>query len=358
MGACCTSIVLVLSSRINHCILLFSIHQASGKQTDAHPWVLAAAGWASFVFVFAFYFGYLKENPEALPINSGIMGFILQMIVIVILEVCRRLIVGEAAATEEAVLAPTKKDDDLPSSDSKKTMTIWYASRPEWDIPALSRFGDRPLTPQLIQKSMKGIREPITDAWWLFMLFCVTFIVTPLTPEFEPPLDTDGVTGTPFLYTPAVIRGLPWWAFKIILLSLLPTGVILVAVNRMPDDFPTDEEQIEKEGIDIDLVEMTNEEMNKRQSYDETNVLIQQRRSSIIETMEELGLYTPDPVMVERPVFTPTPSQRKIADLALQGGVSRRRSSDVMFESPSSTLDAVKEDTDIVPEQAEGTSMA
>jgi hypothetical protein len=213
-------------------------------------------------------------------------------------------------------------------------MQLLYPARPDWDVPRLSRFGERPLTPQLIKSSMEGVDEPLTNSWWLFMLLFVFSMVTPLTAELEPPLDTEGVTGSPYLYAPSVVNGIPWWAFKTIIMSIVPTAVLLVAINRMPDDFPVDEEKIEREGINVDLVEMTVEEMNKRESYDATNTYIRQRRSSIAETMQELGLFDQS----EPQQFAPTPRHRKLAELALQS--SRRLS----VLEPSQPLDVLQED--------------
>jgi hypothetical protein len=281
--------------------------------------------------VIAFYFGYLKGNPNGIPINSGIMGFVVQMVVIVVLEAGRRVVVGESA-TKEVVLAPSKKDDDLPQGG--KRMQLLYPDRPDWDIPRLSRFGERPLTPQLIKTSMEGVHEPFMDSWWVFMLLFVFSMVTPLTAGLEPPLDTQDLTGSPYLSPPPVVNGLPWWAFKTIIMSFVPTVVLLIAINRMPDDFPVDEEKIEREGIDVDLVEMTVEEMNKRDSYDATNMFIRQRRSSIAETMQELGLRD----HLEPQQFVPTPRHRKLAELALRS--SRRLS----VLEPSQALDAFHED--------------
>ena len=196
---------------------------------------------------------------------------------------------------------------------------LLYPGRPQWDIPKLARFGDRPLTPQLVWKSMEGVREPMASAWWCFLMFVALSIVTPLTAQLQPPLDTEGLTGNTFLYPPPVVNGLPWWAFKSLMMCLLTTLLLLGAIMRMPNDFPINETKIEKEGIDPDIVEMTMEEMNTRTSYDSRNDLIHQRRSSIAQTMEELGFVD---VKSETMVIEPTPSQRKLAALALQS--SRR----------------------------------
>lgn len=286
---------------------------AYNKKTDIHPWCIVGGAFVATIYVFSLYFGYVKPTPDSLPVDSGVTGFILQFFVMGLLEGIRRLVVG-AEATRD--LAPKKKVDD------STEMELLYAGRPSWDVPKLSRFGQHSLTPQLVWKSMEGVNEPLANPWWCFMMFFIVTMITPLTAGLEPPLDTQDTTGNVFLYPPAVVRGLPWWAFKAIMFSLVPTFLLLLAIFRMPDNFPVDEEKIAKEGIDIDLVEMTKEEMNKRTSYDETNELITRRRSSIALTMQELGLLEEKPQ--EKKEFVPTPNQRRLSALAMQS--SRRLS--------------------------------
>lgn len=64
----------------------------------------------------------------------------------------------------------------------------------------------------------------------------------------------------------------------------------MVAIKNMPDTFAVDAKKIEEEGIDPDLVELTLNEKNKRTSYDERNILVHRRRSTISKTMEEIQL--------------------------------------------------------------------
>lgn len=205
--------------------------------------------------------------------DSGVTGFVLNVTISVSLEAVRRALAG----------APKAGD---PKADGTRTMQLAYPERPEWDVPKLTRFGEHVLTPQLLWKSMEGVNEAMTSYWFVaYMLFSIS-MVTPLVAQFEPPIN-DGV----FAYAPSVIRGLPWWAFKIILLCIMPTIGLLVAIYFYPNEFPTiDEKVIETEGIDPDLVEMTPQEMGRRSAYDETNILIHKRRSSISATMDELGI--------------------------------------------------------------------
>ena len=266
------------------------------RKTDIHPWCIAMGALSATIFIFGFFFGYMKPNVGATrPIDTGLIGFCLQLAIIFLLEALRRLFGGMAHKTEDKVQSKSNK--------------LLFPNRPQWDVPKLTRFGDHTLSPQLMWKSMEGIDEPLANPWWCFLMFFSITMITPITSESEPPIGEDGT----FLYPPAVFNGLPWWAFKAILLCMVPTALLLIAIMRMPDDFPVDEKKIETEGIDPDLVEMTREEMGQRKSYDEQNVLIHRRRSSISQTMDELGLTRSEQMEVSA---RSTPSQRRLSALA------------------------------------------
>jgi hypothetical protein len=117
-------------------------------------------------------------------------------------------------------------------------------------------------------------------------MFVLISVVTPLVPENEPPLDSDNN----FVFPPAVINGMPWWAFKITLLSAIPYVFLLGAVYKMPTEYPFNENKIEKEGVDPDLVELTPHEMGRRMSYDSRNDLVYKRRSTIKTSLVAFGL--------------------------------------------------------------------
>ena len=105
------------------------------------------------------------------------------------------------------------------------------------------------------------------------------------------------------------------------MLCIVPTLLLLVAIYKMPDEFPIDELKIEKEGIDPDLVEMTKEELGRRTVYDEQNELIHRRRSSISQEMHKLGLTESNRRLMEQQ-FRPNPSQRHLAMLAMKSSRS------------------------------------
>ena len=253
---------------------------ATSKATDVHPWCLATSAWAAAGYIFGAYFGYLRVSDDPAPIDTGITGITIQMVLLVVLESTRRLIFPEAED-----LAPLKGTTD------KRESSLWYPNRPASDIPCTKRFGDRPLTPQMMWGMMEGVHEPMTNSYFVaFMLLSVS-MVTPLVPAGIPTSLEDAV----------VINGMPWWAFKALLLCLIPYGMSLYAVLRMPNAFPasqktfTDAPQIagsmdagEVKVEPADLVELSRPELGRRTSYDETNTSAAMRRSSIGKSIQGL----------------------------------------------------------------------
>ena len=146
------------------------------------------------------------------------------------------------------------------------------------------------LTPQLVWKSMDGFFEPLTNIYWMVLMFVALSMCTPLVPQYEPPY----VSGEGFLYPPVIVNGLPWWAFKIILLVLIPFLLLIYAIYQIPNAFPMDSDnelKLRTEGIsNVNLLPLTQKEMGKRLSYDETNPLIYRRRATISNTMEQMGI--------------------------------------------------------------------
>jgi hypothetical protein len=278
---------------------------------DVHPWCIVAAVASSSIYVVGIYFGYLRDpanDPAA--IDSGITGVVIQVVLIVLFESIYRLVLSRkktAATTKES--NDTKKNDDAISS--KSSAQLLYPDRPAWDVPKMGRFGATTLTPQLIWKSMRGFYEPMANIYWSLLMFLTISMTTPLVAPSEPPLNEDG---TGFLYVPSVVQGLPWWAFKVIILSAIPFVVLLVAIYNIPGDFPMDDEStIAKDGVDVDLVQLTPQEMGRRSCYDEQNLLLYQRRSSIASTMEAMGLLNKQEQAAEEAVFSPY--QKRLSNL-------------------------------------------
>ncbi len=118
-------------------------------------------------------------------------------------------------------------------------------------------------------------------------MFVSLSLVTPLVAPTEPALLEDGT----FSFLPAVVDGLPWWAFKAILMTLIPMLTLTFGIAKIPTGDPMeDEAALAKKGVDVDIVMLTPKELGRRTSYDETNTLVQRRRSSISTTMQEMGI--------------------------------------------------------------------
>lgn len=262
---------------------------AKNKATDVHPWCLVAAMASSSIYVVAIYFGYLRGSSNPVAIDSGITGVVIQVVLIGIFESTYRLIGAKHTAKEEK-----------PSETA-----LLYPGRPSWDVPKMSRFGVTTLSPELVWKSMKGFYEPMTNVYWTVLMFLSISLTTPMVAPNEPPLN-----GDEFLYLPYTIDGLPWWAFKTIILCIIPFVILLAAIYNIPNDFPMEKESaIAKKGVDVDLVSLTPKEMGRRSSYDEQNVLIYQRRSTITSTMQEMG------IQQEESVEEVTPSNKRLSSL-------------------------------------------
>ena len=168
-----------------------------------------------------------------------------------------------------------KSDNEEEQENTFTTTPLLFPHRPKWDNPALCRFGKTPLTSQLIWKSMEGINEPFANPWWVFLALVSLSICVPILPSNLPTIENQ--------------QGIPWWAQKMIYLNIIPFVILLVAVKNMPTSFPIDEEKIQNEGINPALVELTSHEKGMRQSYDGTNILVEQRRSSITELLSSLN---------------------------------------------------------------------
>eukprot|EP00523_Entomoneis_sp_CCMP467_P001185 CAMPEP_0168750260 /NCGR_PEP_ID=MMETSP0724-20121128/17173_1 /TAXON_ID=265536 /ORGANISM="Amphiprora sp., Strain CCMP467" /LENGTH=730 /DNA_ID=CAMNT_0008798261 /DNA_START=26 /DNA_END=2218 /DNA_ORIENTATION=+ len=256
----------------------------SGKW-DVHPWVLAIASLVSMTYVFIVYFMYIKTHSDAKPIDAGVTGLALNLFLIVVLETGYRFLLQKPQDNTNP------KEHKINSEQKRRELNA--PDRPAWDVPKLERFGETTLSPRLLNKMMAGTNEPFRNVWYTLFFFFAVSIVTPLVAENEPWLDAEtGEFAGGVL--PATYNGLPWWFFKQILLSIVPYIILIVTVWRVPSQFPSDEREIQKNGVDLDIVEMTPSEMNRRSSYDESNALFQRRRSSIHSQMVAMGLTVPE----------------------------------------------------------------
>ena len=251
----------------------FVVGLFANDKYDYHPWCLSAGAISGLLFVVIFFFTYLYLNEDSRPIDPGIGGFLLNVFVASFLEfVIRR-----------KVLIPRRTN-----SDDTNDKNAVFPDRPKWDHARVERFGEKPLKPQLLKKMMAGIDEPFKNWWYATLLFLTLALTTPLVAEGEPAIADDGS----FVSEPATVRGLPWWAFKMIILTIIPFVLVLITILRIPDSFPMDEKKIAKEGIEPEVVEMTRKEMGFRLSYDAKNDLVARRRSTIKGEMDALGIST------------------------------------------------------------------
>jgi len=257
---------------------------AKSKAIDVHPWSLVASVVGSSMYVVGIYFGYLRRttrNPAA--IDAGITGIVIQLALVILLESTYRLLEGKTSVDSSEI----NKNDER---------ELLYPNRPRWDIPKMERFGAATLSPELIWKSMDGFYEPMVNIYWNILMFVSITVTTPMVAPSEPAM----LDETTFLSLPYTIDGLPWWAFKSFILSILPFLWLLIAIYKIPSSFPMeDEATIVKKGVNVSLVHLTSEEMGRRTSYDEPNILIRNRRSSISSTMDEMGISPDEPAPKE-----------------------------------------------------------
>lgn len=246
---------------------------------EPHPWSLAIAGALSQIYVFVVYFTYIKVASDPLPIDAGVTGITINLFLIIVLEAMYRILIRNKTNDETAVEMDKRKMSTTNATNKRKLLC---PNRPIWDVPKLERFGETSLTPRLLNKMMTGMFEPFRNVWYTLLVVLSVSFVTPLVSENEPTLE--------LIASVATYNGLPWWFFKQILLCIIPYAILLVTVWRTPSEFPSDEREIQKEGVDLDVIEMTPQEMNRRSMYDESNELFRRRRSTIKSQMQEMGL--------------------------------------------------------------------
>jgi hypothetical protein len=83
---------------------------------------------------------------------------------------------------------------------------------------------------------MDGVNEPSANPWWAFLMFVAISILTPTAPEHQPPLEQDSGNFYSFV-PPLTVNGIPWWAFKIVLLSIVPFVMLMIVTKNMPKEF-------------------------------------------------------------------------------------------------------------------------
>lgn len=271
-------------------------------ELDCHPWSLGAGAIASTVFIFGIYFGHMRNCGDCGGVNAGILGILLQAVVVALLEGVRRTWLPEHWHSPPA------------------TGALIFPNRPHWDVPKRARFGENPLTPKLLWKMMEGTDEPLANRWYCTLLFATISLVTPFV---APGLPYDVAD-----LGDVVTNGLPWWVIKMFSLAVLPTVILLIAMVRMPNQYGRSEwhrdnsksltESIQETSEDPDLIEMTPEELGHRTSYDSRNELVYRRRMQILQKLgispEEIE-YAVNSNMSSRDVFTEEEQPLKVPDV-------------------------------------------
>lgn len=149
----------------------------------------------------ALYFGYLRNNSEALPLDNGATGLACNIFLLFLSDTIRRLFF---------------QPQDLNESRSLRLEVNYDSDRPDWDKPDTTRFGSRPLTSRLLKKIMKRTSEPSSSL--VLLVVALMTLSLPLTPGDLPPISSDT---SKFLYAPATVGGIPYWAAKAMAISSL-----------------------------------------------------------------------------------------------------------------------------------------
>jgi solute:Na+ symporter, SSS family len=222
-----------------------------GKGFDPHPWTLAVAaiGSSLCVGILHFTYGQRATADQDFVFSGGIMGLLLNVAMIVFIETTRYLY-------QHAMKTTVENFEEGSISQSSTSV-------PTWDIPDLSRFhggNELVVSGEFIWNAMTGIREPVADCWFLWFGLAVTILLTPVTEPKTPPLDANGK----LLWAPNVIRGIPSWAFQILMVLLPVTFFLLYVIYSIPNNlFPNADENAKLNAVISSLVAATVENQKK-----------------------------------------------------------------------------------------------
>jgi hypothetical protein len=158
-------------------------------------------------------------------LDSGVTGVVLNVASAMIFEIVYRVFWRPSCPRNDS------NDDDENNSIRK----LIHPGRPDWDVPNLDRFGQESLTPTLLNGMMTGVKEHARSGWYVLLIFLSVTMVMPWEPSSQPPIDEE--TGE-WIVLPVVVRGLPWWVLKQILLCIVPYVILLVTILQMPKEYP------------------------------------------------------------------------------------------------------------------------
>jgi hypothetical protein len=194
-------------------------------------------------------------------VDAGVAGILIQCMIRVLYETARRIINRIFHGPPPALTTNTESRHNQAKD---ANCNVIFPNRPAWDIPNLDRFGDHALTPELLWKSMDGLNEPMTNPWWVFLMFLSISMTTPWAAPLEPILVDISDNDYEFISVPAVVGGIPWWAFKSLMLCLVPTVLLLNAIYQMPDEMHMAED------VDNDIAALIPEEVEQQTSESES----------------------------------------------------------------------------------------
>jgi len=125
-------------------------------------------------------------------------------------------------------------------------------------------------SPTYLNYLLTGINEPFTQSWaWTLLFLLLSVSMTPFGVGGIPPLSEEG-----FLeYAPSLIRGIPAWAFSIIMYSVFTTTILLGILWYYPNEFLSNNSNPHTDNL-------TKVELSQRSSYDASNEQAALRRSS------------------------------------------------------------------------------
>ena len=103
-----------------------------------------------------FFFGYAYLNPEAKPIDAGITGVLLNVILAVLIDVFFM-----DRTKLNFMFRKTKKEK---TDDEEVASPSLAVQRPDWDIPCGKRFGESKLTDTLLNEAMDGFPGFLTSS--------------------------------------------------------------------------------------------------------------------------------------------------------------------------------------------------
>lgn len=126
-------------------------------------------------------------------------------------------------------------------------------------------------SPTYLNYLLTGINEPFTQSWaWTLLFLLLSVSMTPFGVGGIPPLSEEGTLE----YAPGLIRGIPAWAFSIIMYSVFTTAILLGILWYYPNEFPANN------SMNPHTDNLTKVELSQRSSYDASNEQAALRRSS------------------------------------------------------------------------------